>query len=123
MPVNSTRSRWRAWTLICFALLLSCSPVAAQEMGWLGLVVADLTPAEALKLGVPNGGGAYVIEVIAKSPGELAGILANDIILRLDGKKIEAIQTLVCSLAGKHPGDIIRLTMFRKKQLRSFVAE
>jgi PDZ domain-containing protein len=120
MPMARNMSRLPVCAAICLAIL-SASHVTAQEFGWLGVVITDLTPAESSKLGTSSG-GAYVIEVKNHSPADLAGLLSRDIVLMLNGKTIAGVQDLACSLAGTRPGDVVRLTLMRGKQLRTITA-
>ena len=121
MRMARNTSRLPVCAAICLAILCA-SHVTAQEFGWLGVVITDLTPAESSKLGISSG-GAYIIEVKDHSPADSAGLLSRDILLTLNGKTIASVQDLVCSLAGTRPGDVVRFTLVRGKQLRTITAK
>ena len=58
--------------------------------------------------------GAYIQSVVTNSPAEKAGILQGDIILSINGKKINNQDNTVSSeIAGKKIGDIVTLSIWR----------
>lgn len=58
--------------------------------------------------------GAYVQTVVSGSPSEKAGIQQQDIIIKFDGKTVEAGSGELSSLiANKKPGDTVPLTVWR----------
>lgn len=67
--------------------------------------------------------GAYIQSVIAESPAEKAGILRGDIILSIDGKKINTQDNVVSSeIASKEIGDVIILSVWRDGKTMSVKA-
>jgi len=54
--------------------------------------------------------------VMADSPAAVAGIKGNDIILQIDGKKIDSTNTLSSVIANHNVGDKITLTVLRGKE-------
>ncbi len=76
-------------------------PVVAQlrefgetRRGWLGVRIQTVTPeiAESLKLDEPS--GALVADVTAGGPAAAAGIRSGDVVLRFNGRKIDAMRDL-----------------------------
>ncbi len=63
--------------------------------------------------------GAYVVEVIANSPAEKAGIQEEDIIVEFDGKKVKGDddQGLAKMILTKRVGDKINLKIWRNKEI------
>lgn len=59
--------------------------------------------------------GAYILEVFPDSPAMLGGLAEGDIIVALDGKKIDGINQLTKMLFGYKPGDKVELTIVRNK--------
>ncbi len=58
--------------------------------------------------------GAYVVDVIADSPGDKAGIKQNDIITKLDGQEVtDKNGGLAGLISKKHPGDKVDLEIWR----------
>lgn len=54
------------------------------------------------------------LAVIPGSPADIAGIMENDIILEIDGVKLEEGKSLVKIIASKKPGDSIKLKLLSK---------
>ena len=114
--MSARRRRIICWVSICLGLV-PISATRAHETPRLGVVVADLTVAYFLpNLGWPNGGGVYVVSVIAETPAALAGIRPKDAIAMLDEKMIGNVHEFVCVLAGRKPGDVTRFTVVRDGQ-------
>ncbi len=98
------------------------------EYPWLGAGLQTLRPslAEALKLPVRY--GIMLAEVVKDGPADRAGLrgatrqvrlgntivaIGGDIILQIDGKKVESGDVLIRYLREKHPGDRVLLTVLR----------
>ena len=72
---------------------------------------------EQKELGI--GYGVQVVDV--QDEGSAAGILKkNDVIIALDGKKIESMAALQGQLAEKRPGDKVKVKVFRDKEGKEF---
>ncbi len=54
------------------------------------------------------------LAVIPGSPADKAGIMENDIILEIDGEKLEEGKSLVKIIASKKPGDTVKLKLLSK---------
>jgi 2-alkenal reductase len=63
--------------------------------------------------GLPVDHGALVSNVTAGSPADKAGSKKGDIILAIDGKSIDADNTLFSLLSKHNPGDKVKLTVLR----------
>lgn len=57
---------------------------------------------------------AMVKEVMDDSPAQKAGILAGDVIRKIDGKEIASSKELIATVSKHQPGDKIRLTVERE---------
>ncbi len=95
------RTRTLPWVL--FALTLGASAHAEARKGWLGVAL------EATKTGV------RVQRVLAKSPAELAGVRAGDVVRRIDEKAVSAPTDVTGTVAKHAPGDTVLLTLVRDK--------
>ena len=75
------------------------------ERGFLGVVLADITPSLATQLDLPVEHGVGITEVTAGSPADHANLSPNDIIIKVNGKDItssgEILQVLVENKAGQ----------------------
>ncbi len=58
------------------------------------------------------------LAIIPGSPADKAGLLENDLILEIDGKKIEESYTPSAAIANKKPGDKITLKIWSKGEIK-----
>jgi S1-C subfamily serine protease len=85
---------------------------------YLGVEYQVLTQQAALLNSVPQ--GMYVVNVIAASPAEKAGIEAGDIIFKIDGKEVGTdANALSKIIAGKKPGDVLSLDIWRNGESKN----
>ncbi len=68
--------------------------------------------------GLPQGGGALVGDVSANSPAAKAGIERGDVILELNGQKINSPDDLSVRVSEMPPGTVAHLKVFRNAQTR-----
>ena len=81
--------------------------------GWLGVYIQDITPelAKALKLETPT--GVIVSKVQDGSPASKAGLKAEDVILQVNGKKVDNKVELSTQIASISPGSRVNLKILR----------
>lgn len=88
---------------------------------YLGVRYIPLTPSIAKQLDLSVNYGAYIPSadqqsgeaVISGSPAEKAGLKEKDVIIAVDGKKIDQNNSLTALLSTHAPGDKIELTVLR----------
>ena len=85
--------------------------------GWLGVRIQEVTKEIAEAVGLKKSEGALVASVGEKSPADKFGILAGDIILEFDGKKIDTMRTLPKVVANTKVGKSVQLKIWRNKKL------
>lgn len=79
---------------------------------FLGVSYTMISQRVALLNDIPE--GAFVQDVIAESPAEKAGVQNDDIITKIDGKKLSETDAGVASIiSNKKVGDTITLTVYR----------
>ncbi len=88
--------------------------------GWLGVTIQDLTPELADYYGLKGVKGAIVGEVFKGDPAEKAGIKAKDVIVEVDGNKIESGRDLSRVIAATHVGEKVTIKVFRDGAERTF---
>ncbi|MEL6364660.1 MAG: Do family serine endopeptidase [Pseudomonadota bacterium] len=82
--------------------------------GWLGVSLEpEITPELALALGLKEAKGALIADVIPETPAAEAGFKAEDIIVYLDGKKIEDSRDLTQRIGAIAPGKKTVATVLR----------
>ena len=65
-----------------------------------------------------RGETAQELAVVPSSPADKAGLTENDIILEVDGQKIDQEHSLVKSLAKYQPGDSVKLTVYSQGETK-----
>ena len=83
------------------------------KRGMLGVVVQDVTPELADAMNLPTTDGSLVSGLQPGSPAETAGIKAEDIITKVDGKAVTTSAQLRNMLGLMRPGTKVELTISR----------
>jgi serine protease Do len=82
--------------------------------GFLGIQIQNMDEALAKALKVPsNVTGIVVGDVYKNSPADKAGIKSNDVIVKLDGKDVEDVNSFRNTIANKNPNEIVKLDIIR----------
>jgi serine protease Do len=84
--------------------------------GYLGVAAQSVTPAmaKALKLApTAHASGALVASVEPNSPAAKAGLQPGDVILAVDGRKVDSPRDLAVDMAAERPGSEARLEIMR----------
>ncbi len=91
--------------------------------GWLGVYIQNITPdiAKAMKLRKTN--GVIVSKVQEGSPAEKAGMKAEDIIVKFDGKKIKNNTELSTMVAGTSPGSKVEVEVLRDGKMKTLTVK
>jgi serine protease Do len=79
--------------------------------GYLGIYGQDVTPDMAKLLGLKSSQGVIVASVEKGSPADRAGLKSQDVLLEMDGKKIDSFRNEVAMLK---PGTKVTLTVSRE---------
>ncbi len=95
------------------------------KRGYLGVQAADVSEAVARELDLPVEEGALIQEVVEGGPADRAGLRAGrrptsgglsaggDVIVAIDGEKIENSTDLVAAIEGLDPGQEIEIELYR----------
>lgn len=84
------------------------------DRGYIGVAIKSIQDeVEAKAFGLKEVTGALINEVMKKSAAEEAGLQKGDIILEVEGKKINSSPELQSQVALHRAGDKIKLTIFR----------
>lgn len=91
--------------------------VAAGKVtrAFLGVQMVDVTPEVAAQLGLSVKEGAVIRQVIVGSPADEVGLLVDDVIIEIDGKKVSDAEETKRLISAKLPGDRIDLLIARGK--------
>ena len=94
--------------------------LAAIDRGWLGIDAETFTAGEGGALGIPAGVGGVLIDGVARGGlAERVGLAVNDVIVSLNGQRIDAAADLWNTLAGLNAGVGVELGVYRGGRLLS----
>lgn len=65
--------------------------------------------------GVPNGEGALITEVMDDTPAAKAGLKVGDVVIEVNGEKVESPSDVSSELRGKDRGEEVELSIIRNK--------
>lgn len=81
---------------------------------WLGITTEPVSDALRAQLSLAKGEGLLVGQVISRSPAAAAGLMQNDVLVRLDDQIIVELSQLKTLIAMKKAGDHVKLVYVRK---------
>jgi serine protease Do len=84
------------------------------ERGWLGVSVQDLVPED----GRAARRGVLVAGIERNSPAGRAGLRPGDVVVAINGERVETSRALVRNVAAVPPGQTVRLTVLREGRER-----
>lgn len=89
--------------------------------GFIGIAMnpGEVSQQMAESFGRKEAGGVLVADVTADSPAEKAGLKSGDIIVELNGKKVDDNLTFRKTIANMAPGSVIKLGVFREGKQRA----
>jgi hypothetical protein len=105
--------------VVALALLIGCAARAQEPKGFLGIELKDITKEEAEALGWEAPRGIKVVKPREGGPGANAGILADDVIISLDGVEVENMEGFVASVGNKQVGAQVKLRLLRTGKERT----
>ncbi len=80
----------------------------------LGIQINPVTPEDAEYVGLDEIRGVRVDDFSADGPAEAAGIRRGDIIVELDGERVDYVGQLQQLVGFRHPGETVRVTVVRR---------
>lgn len=83
------------------------------KRGWLGVHIQVVTKAIAETLGLKKTEGALVASVVEGGPAAQAGLLARDVILEFDGKRVTEMRKLPRIVAATEVGRTVKVKVWR----------
>jgi len=84
--------------------------------GWLGVSIQNLTPELAKQFELTDGKGVLVGDIIEDSPADKGGLQRGDIIVEVQGKKIDDPNQIRNMVAGIEPGQEIEMKIIRENK-------
>ncbi len=89
--------------------------------GYLGVACQDVTPEMAEILGLKNSSGIIVATVEKDSPADKGGLMNQDVILELNGNKVESYDTFRNDIANLKPDSKVKLTISREGKTQNIM--
>jgi serine protease Do len=86
--------------------------------GYLGVTIQSVDADMAKAFGLGQGGGALVGDVSPNSPAAKGGIERGDVVLELNGQKVNGPDDLSLRISQMSPGTVAHLKVFRSGQTR-----
>jgi len=90
--------------------------------GRLGIQVSSMTPELRVFFGAPEDAGMLVQRVEEKTPAERAGVTVGDVVVEIDGDRIEDVSDVAEALADRSKGDKVGVVVVRGKKRKSLTA-
>ena len=109
IPVNSAKA--------CTGEMIT---TGVSERPWLGIIGLSLTEEIARYYNLPVDRGVLVSKVVEDSPADRSGIVAGDIILRLDSAPVYHIEDLLREIHLRKIGGKARLVVYRRGREQTF---
>ncbi len=81
--------------------------------GYIGVRIKDIDAKLAKGLGIPQGQGVLVSDLVSGGAGESAGLKPNDVILEVDGQKVNTSNHLQSIVARRRAGEEVKLKVLR----------
>jgi serine protease Do len=82
----------------------------------LGVIIDDVSAADAEVYGLASITGAEISSVQANTPASQAGLQMGDVILAVDGQEVNGASELQSLLARRQPGERVRLRVVRQRR-------
>ncbi len=126
--IATTNARYQGYS---FAIPLNLAKQVATDIikygkfrrGFLGVGIRPVDAVTAKAAGLDKAKGVWIESVTKDGAGDKAGIEYGDIILSVEGKEVNSPQDLQTAIASKHPGEIVRLEIWRNKKVIEKKAE
>jgi serine protease Do len=95
---------------------------AISRRGWLGVGLGEVTPERARALKLKDESGVEVTHIEDNSPASKAGLKENDVILEVNGQKVEDGPQFARTIGDAAPGTKVNLTVWRNGATQTIVA-
>ena len=93
------------------------------QRGWLGVRIQEITPDIAKSLGLKKDEGVLISMVNPGEPAEKAGILAGDVIVEFNGKKIKNVRSLQRTVAESAVSSSATVKVWRNKKITKLIVK
>ena len=105
-------------TSLARPIMQSLLETGKVERGWLGVFIQDTVAALTERGQEATAKGVLVSELVPGGPGAAAGLRPKDVILSVDGKRVETSQRLRTTVAHERAGEVVELELIRDGALQ-----
>jgi Do/DeqQ family serine protease len=84
------------------------------QRGWLGIEAQAITPQIAGALELKDTKGVVVVGVVRGGPAHRAGLQPGDLLVSIDGRKINEAREALLNISSHKPGSIVKLGILRE---------
>ena len=88
------------------------------QRAYLGINYEELNSSKATEFGVESTEGVLITRIIDQGAAKEAGLMVNDVIVKMDNVKIANFSDLQGFLGSKRPGDEVAVTVLRNKAIK-----
>jgi serine protease Do len=119
--IATTNARYQGYG---FAIPINLAKSVAADLikygevrrGYIGVRISGVDDVTARSIGLDGARGVMIQSLETGGAGESAGLEPGDVILSVEGKKVNAANELQSLIARRHPGDKVALEVFRDKR-------
>jgi len=86
---------------------------------WMGVLLQDVTPQLAEYFGLKAPQGVLIADVVQGGPAHRAGLRRGDVVLEIDGRKVDDSEHLIKAIRGTPIGNNVVLLIHRQNAARS----
>ena len=91
--------------------------------GWIGVTIQDVDENTAKALGLPNAAGALIGSVMPDEPAAKGGMKDGDVVLEVNGKKIDDSSALLRAIATEAPGSKVNMVVWRDGECKNVTVQ
>jgi uncharacterized protein YndB with AHSA1/START domain len=114
---EEVRKGWEVGLENLFSIFDSGQDLRITRRPMLGVMLSDFDGKIAKELGVPVSEGVRIERPIEGMGADSAGLEPDDVIVEMDGKSIAGFPDLGFALQGKHAGEVVPVTFYRRDLL------
>jgi serine protease Do len=116
---DSNQSLTHSWVLSSFTDLeeirVGLASGKVREIGREGGVMGVILGGAGKRMG-----GVRINEVVPQAAADRAGLIAGDIIIKVDGRRVNLSEQVVKIVGSKDPGDLVNLEIKRNDKIKTF---
>ena len=90
---------------------------------WLGVALYTVTPSLAAAMDLSVDSGAFIVELIADSPADAAGLSVGDVIIRLGNREIDDVADLIQAIRTSEVGEEVEIAFIRGEDINTTSAQ